>query len=103
MRVDARGVHREGALHADAVRGLADGEHLAVPAAAAARHGALEDLDALLVALDHADVDAYRVTRLEGGTSLRSCSASILSIGFIDSPGETEADPSSGRRAAGQE
>src|SRR5262249_47946571 len=49
--VDALRVHREDALDADAVGGLPHGEHLAAAAAAPADHRALEDLDALLVAL----------------------------------------------------
>ena len=56
-------VHREGALDADAVGELAHGEGLVDPAVLAADDHALEHLDALLVALDHADVDLQRVAR----------------------------------------
>src|SRR5262245_622205 len=45
--VDTRRVHREGPLHADAVRGLAHREGLAVGPTAAADHRPFEDLDAL--------------------------------------------------------
>src|SRR3954469_23790446 len=44
--LDDRGVHREGALHADAEADLADGESLADAAALTADDDALEDLDA---------------------------------------------------------
>src|SRR5262249_7192796 len=65
--VDARAVHRERALDADAGGRLPHRERLAMGAAAPLDDGALEDLDALLVALDDADVDPNRVARLEGG------------------------------------
>src|SRR5678815_4907518 len=48
--VDAGGVHGEDALDADAVGHLAHGERLAVLPTAPAEDGALEDLDAFLVA-----------------------------------------------------
>src|SRR5690349_20040675 len=46
--VDVGRVHREGALDADAVAFLADGEGLADATALTANHHALEHLDALL-------------------------------------------------------
>ena len=52
--------------------------------ALAADDRALEDLDTLLVALDHPDVHTHGVAGLELGTSFRSCSASIRSIGFME-------------------
>src|SRR5690348_14108922 len=55
--VDDRRVHREGALDADPVGELADGEGLVDPTTLATDDHALEHLDALLVALDHAHVD----------------------------------------------
>src|SRR5439155_25164893 len=78
--VDARRVDREDPLHADAVGSLADGERLAAPAAAAAEHGALEDLDALLVTLDDAHVHAHRVARPELGQAL----AELLGLDAVD-------------------
>src|SRR5204863_8471611 len=64
--VDARGVHREDALDADAVGHLADGEGLAVLATATTKDRAFEHLDALLVALDDLHVHAHGVAGLEG-------------------------------------
>src|SRR3954452_4991118 len=64
--LDDRGVHREGALHADAEADLADREGLADAAALTADDDTLEDLDAGAVALDHADVHLDGVTRAEG-------------------------------------
>src|SRR5215212_3397466 len=65
--LDDRGVHREGALHADAEADLAHGEGLADAAALTADDDALEDLDARAVALDHADVDLHGVPGAEVG------------------------------------
>src|SRR3954467_4369352 len=65
--LDDRGVHREGALDADAEADLADGEGLADAAALTADDDALEDLDARAVALDHADVDLHGVPGAEVG------------------------------------
>ena len=62
---DDRGVDREGALDADAVADLAHGEGLAHTGALAADDDALEDLHALLVALDHPHVDLQRVAGAE--------------------------------------
>src|SRR5205085_5188920 len=78
--VEARGVHRERPLHADAVRRLADRERLAAAGAAAADDRALEDLDALLVALDDAHVHAHGVAGLEGGHPL----AELLGFNTVD-------------------
>src|SRR5512138_1991453 len=62
--VDARAVHREHALDADAVAHLPHGEHRAAGRALPVRHhDALEDLDALLVAFLDLRVDADRVAR----------------------------------------
>src|SRR6266851_1605564 len=63
--VDRRAVHREGALHADAVADLAHSERLAHAAALAADDHALEDLDPRAVALLDPDVHLQRVTRAE--------------------------------------
>src|SRR5512134_1896020 len=51
--LDARRVHHEGALHADAARDAANGDLLVQAAAAHAHYGALEDLDPLTGSLDH--------------------------------------------------
>ena len=58
-------MQRERALDADAERVLADGERLAGAGALALDHDPLEHLDPLARALDHAEVDAHRVARLE--------------------------------------
>src|SRR5690606_27744110 len=50
--LDARAVDEEGALHADVEADLAHHERAAGARALALDHDALEDLDALLVALD---------------------------------------------------
>src|SRR5437016_7530047 len=70
----------KGALHTHPVRRLADREHLAAAAAAAPDHGSLEDLDALLVALDHAHVHPHGVARLEG----RDVLAELLRLDAVD-------------------
>src|SRR4051794_37373269 len=55
--IDAGGVEREHALHADPARNLANGEHLARSTAFTGDHHALEDLNALFVAFFDLDVD----------------------------------------------
>src|SRR5262249_22734970 len=60
----------EDPLDAHPVGGLAHREGLPATTSASTEHGALEHLDALLVALDHADVDAHGITRFEGGKAL---------------------------------
>src|SRR3954471_2065775 len=62
-----RRVHREGALDADAEAHLAHGEGLAGAAALAADDRALEDLDPLTGAFDHAHVDLQAVAGSELG------------------------------------
>src|SRR6266478_512222 len=96
--VDARRVHREGALHPDSIRRLADREGLAVRAALAADDRALEDLDALLVALDDAYVHAHGVARLERGHLL----AELLGLDAVNGVHRARTIPSSGRLALGQ-
>src|SRR5690606_24296529 len=65
--VDVGAVHREGALHADTERHLADGEGLADTATLAPDDDALEDLDALLRAFDDLHVHIEGVTGPELG------------------------------------
>src|SRR3954454_21855962 len=65
--LDDRGVHREGALHADAEADLAHGEGLADAAALATQDDALEDLDAGAVALDDPHVHLHGVPGAEVG------------------------------------
>src|SRR3954468_10985196 len=60
-------MQREGTLHADAARDLADLEGLAHTAVLAADADALEGLDTLLVTLAHADVHADGVAGTEAG------------------------------------
>src|SRR5947207_2989351 len=80
LAVDAWRMDGKGALHTHPVRRLADREHLAAAAAAAPDHGSLEDLDALLVALDHAHVHPHGVARLEG----RDVLAELLRLDAVD-------------------
>src|SRR5438477_99501 len=77
--VDGRAVHREGALHADAIADLTHRECLPGAAALAADDHALEDLDPRAVALLHADVHLQRVP----GTESRDVPAdlSLLQVG----------------------
>src|SRR5579862_7113444 len=63
--VDRGAVHRERALHADAVAHLADGEGLPQAAALAADHDTLENLDAGAVAFRHLHVHLQGVTGAE--------------------------------------
>src|ERR1051325_2858646 len=58
-------MERERALHAHAERVLADGERLAAARPLTLDHDPLEDLDALPAALDHSEVHAHGVARLE--------------------------------------
>ena len=63
--LDLRRVHRERPLDADAERLLAHRERLARAGALPLDHDPLEDLDAPALTLDHLEVDAQRVARLE--------------------------------------
>src|SRR5206468_2504524 len=63
--VDARAVHEEDALHTDVEAHLAHGERAAQARAVPLEHDALEDLDALLLALDDLVVNADRVSDAE--------------------------------------
>src|SRR5205814_1158162 len=65
--VDVRRVDREGPLDADAIALLAHRERLADAATLPTDNDALEDLDALLGALDHLDVHVDGVARVERG------------------------------------
>ena len=65
--LDLRRVERERPLDPDAERLLADGERLAGARALALDDDALEDLDTAPRALDHLEMDANRVARLEPG------------------------------------
>src|SRR5262249_3510221 len=65
--VDLRRVERERALDADAEGVLPNRERLAGAGALALDHDPLEDLDPLAVALDHPEVHADGVPRLEPG------------------------------------
>src|SRR5436190_19399695 len=58
-------MERERALHPDAEGLLPDGESLASPGALALEDDALEDLDPGALALDHLEMDAHGVPRLE--------------------------------------
>src|SRR6185369_192439 len=65
--LDPRTVDHERPLHADAARDLAHGDRAGDATATQAHDRALEDLDALLAALDHAGRDLDRVARGELG------------------------------------
>src|SRR4029453_3387747 len=94
--VEARRVNGEGALDADAVGGLPNGEGLTRAGPTPPQHRALEHLDALLVALDDAHVDLHGVAGPEGGHAL----APLLGLYDVDRVHETHT--SSGRRVHGQ-
>src|SRR5215210_2340207 len=63
--LDLRRVHGKRSLDADPERLLAHGERLANAGALALDHDALEDLDPRALSLDHAEMDAHGVARLE--------------------------------------
>src|SRR3954463_991242 len=63
--VDLRRMQRERALDADAERVLADGERLTCPGTLPLDHDPLEDLNPLAGSLDHAEMHAHGVARLE--------------------------------------
>src|SRR5438034_4765367 len=65
--VDLRRVQRERPLDADTERVLAHGEGLPHARTLPLDHDPLEDLDPLAVALDHLEVHAHRIARLEAG------------------------------------
>src|SRR5437667_384485 len=94
--VDPWRMDGERSLDPDPVRRLPHREHLATAAAAAADDRTLEHLDALLVAFDHADVDAHGVARLER----RDVLAELLRLDPVDRIHGTH--PLSGRGVAGQ-
>ena len=87
--LDLRRVHRERPLDADAERLLADGERLAGAGALPLDHDPLEDLDAAALPLDHLEVDANGVPRLEAGNVL----AQLALLDALD-------DRAHGKRAA---
>ena len=68
--LDLRRVQRERPLDADAEGLLADRERLARARALALEDDALEDLGAAAVALDHLEVDAHAIARVEAGKTL---------------------------------
>ena len=68
--LDLRRVQRERPLDADAEGLLADGEGLTRARALALEDDSLEDLGAAAVALDHLEVDAHAIARVEGGKAL---------------------------------
>jgi hypothetical protein len=75
-------VERECALDADAERLLADREGLARAGALALDHDALEDLDAAALPLDHLEVNANGVARLEP----RAIAAQLALFEVLDDP-----------------
>ena len=93
---DRRRVQRERALHADPERDLADREGLAHAAAGAPDDDALEDLDALAVPLDHADVHLHGVTGAERG-EIRAQERLLDQIGRVHGNGRRVYQRPSGR------
>src|SRR5687768_7026782 len=78
--VDARCMHHEGALDADAAGDAANGDGLVQAAAAHPHHGALEDLNPLAASFDHLHRDADRVA----GGDLRDVGAELLALELLD-------------------
>ena len=68
--LDLRRMQRERPLDADAEGLLADGEGLPRARALALEDDSLEDLGAAAAALDHLEVDAHAIARVEGGKPL---------------------------------
>ena len=66
-----RAVHREDALHANAVRDLSHGERLAHTTSTPRNADALESLNALLLTFLYAHIDAQRVACTEGRNSAK--------------------------------
>ena len=73
-------MERERPLDADAEGLLADGERLAHARALALDHDPLEDLEAAPLALDHLEMDAHGVARLE----LRDTVAQLGALEILD-------------------
>src|SRR5436190_6304738 len=73
--VDLRRVQRKGPLHAHAERLFPNGERLACPRPLSLQDDPLEDLDPLPLTLDHLEVHAHGVPRLELRKSLAQLGA----------------------------
>src|SRR5579884_3146021 len=76
--LDLGGMEGERALDPDPEGVLADGERLAGAGALPLDHDPLERLDPLAVALDHLEVDAHGVARLEAGDVAQLAALEIL-------------------------
>ena len=92
---DRRRVQREDALDPLAEGHLADGKRRTRPAAVEADDDALEDLDALLVALAHLDVHAHRVAGLHVRSSRQLRLLDQLNRAHVVSPVPSESRPAS--------
>ena len=77
--VDVRCVNREGTLHADAERHLADGKGLTDAGALATDNNATEHLDTGLLSLDDLHVDINGIA----GAKLRNIVAQLCSINLV--------------------
>src|SRR6266498_5330032 len=84
--LDLGRVHGERPLDADAERLLAYGERLAHPSTLPLDHDSLEDLEAAPLALDHLEMHAHGVTRLE----LRNAVAQLRALEFLDDLAHTK-------------
>jgi hypothetical protein len=87
-------VHRKRALDADAERLLANGERLAHARTLSLDDDPFEDLDATPLTLDHLEVDAHGVARLE----LRNAVTQLSAFEFLDDL----AHKRTGREAGGE-
>src|SRR5919198_5834291 len=87
--VDLRRVQRERPLDADTERLLAHGERFTCACALALEHDSFEDLNALTLALDHLEVNAHGVPRLE----LRNPVAQLRALEAVDDVAHRERKP----------
>jgi hypothetical protein len=93
-------VQRERPLHADAEGLLADRERLADAVALALDHDALEHLGAASRALDHLEVDAQAVARVELGDAPQLCAFEAVDDGAHEVVGEIVSGVPAARRSA---
>src|SRR4051794_9344211 len=85
-------MHRERPLDADSEGVLAHGEGLAHPGALALDDDALEDLHPAALALDHLEVHAHGVSRLEVGDVV----AQLLALEDVDGRAHKKGGPHRG-------
>ena len=90
-------MERERSLDADPERLLADREGLTGPSALALDHDAFEDLQTATLALDHLEVNADGVARLEPG----AIAAQLALFEILDDPMHKNGPVGPGRNASG--